>query len=130
MPGEIKYKRSRQRDRILALLRGTTIHPTAGWIYDQLKSEFKGLSMGTVYRNLTILVEQGLVTRMEYGSTFDRFDGNASPHYHFICEKCGSVLDLPLPVDSALNKKVDAATGYQTKSHRLEFYGICDRCRG
>ena len=130
MKNEVKYKRSRQRERILALLRSTDLHPTAGWIYDQLKGEFKGLSLSTVYRNLSILLGQGLIARLEYGGTFGRFDGNVSPHYHFICEQCDAVLDLPLPVDISLKKIVDAATGCQTKVYRLEFYGICVQCQG
>ncbi len=128
MTTESKYKRSRQRERILALLRSTDTHPTAGWLYDRLKQEFKDLSMGTVYRNLNILITQGLVTKIDTGSTFDRFDANISPHYHFICESCGSYLDIPLPVDVTLNRKVDEATNFRTKRHRIEFYGTCDKC--
>ncbi|MEW5785156.1 MAG: transcriptional repressor [Bacillota bacterium] len=130
MTSEVKYKKSKQRERMLVLLRNTDIHPTADWLYDQLKREFKDLSMGTVYRNLNILVEQGLVLKLDFGSTFDRFDGNVLPHYHFICEGCGAVLDLPLPVDEALNRKVKEMTNYQVKRHRTEFYGRCDRCVG
>ena len=128
MPSDAKYKRSRQRERILELLKSTDTHPTAGWIYDRLKQEFKDLSMGTVYRNLSILLEQGLVTKIDFGSTFDRFDGNVDPHYHFLCEGCKSILDLPLEVDGTLNQKVDTLTGSKTRYHRVEFFGKCGQC--
>lgn len=128
MMGKPKYKRSRQRERILHLLRGTDIHPTAVWIYDQLKQEFQDLSMGTVYRNLNVLVELGLVAKIACGSTFDRFDGNVEPHYHFFCEKCGSVLDLPLEVDESLNRKVEELTNFMVRGHTMEFLGLCDKC--
>lgn len=84
--------------------------------------------MATVYRNLNILAAQGLVRKIDFGSTFDRFDANTRPHYHFICERCGSILDLPLPIDEALNEQVRRATPYTTLRHRIEFYGLCDRC--
>lgn len=123
-----QFKRSRQRERILELLRGTGSHPTASWIYDQLKTEFLGLSPGTVYRNLNILVEQGLARKIDFGSTFDRFDANIEPHYHFICERCGSIIDLKIPVNDDLNRQVEQKTHHRTKRHRIEFYGICESC--
>jgi Fur family peroxide stress response transcriptional regulator len=127
--GISKRKRSRQRERILELLRGTGAHPTADWLYDRLKGEYPNLSMGTVYRNLNILVEQGLVGRIDNGSTFDRFDAKTGPHYHFICEKCGVIVDLELPIDETLNRKVTESTLFTVRRHRIEFYGICDRCQ-
>lgn len=123
------YKRSRQRNYILQVLKNTSIHPTANWIYDQLKPEFPGLSLGTVYRNLNILLEQGKIQKLQYGSTFDRYDGNLEPHHHFICKKCGSVYDIKMNLDSNYLSKVEHSSGHQIHSHRLEFYGICSTCQ-
>lgn len=124
-----KYKYSKQRERILDLLQNTGMHPTATWIYDQLKKEFPDLSLGTVYRNLNILIEQGLVKKIDFGSTFDRFDANTSEHYHFICERCGAIYDLKMPVISSLNKKVEEEGNFEVHHHRIEFYGICEKCK-
>ncbi len=124
-----KFKRSKQRDRILELLQSTGQHPTADWIFAQLKDEFPNLSMGTVYRNLNILREQGLVKKIDFGSTFDRFDANTGAHYHFICERCGAIIDLELPIDEELNKRVNKSTPFRASRHRVEFYGICDKCQ-
>ena len=88
------------------------------------------MSMGTVFRNLTILAEQGLVNKIEFGSTFDRFDANTSPHYHFICERCGAIADLELPIDPKLNERVNDFTPYTALRHRIEFFGVCDSCTG
>ena len=84
--------------------------------------------MGTVYRNLNILVEQGLIRKIDFGSTFDHYDANIGPHYHFICERCGSITDLPMPIDNALNERVARNTGFKARRHRIEFYGFCDTC--
>ena len=124
-----RFNRSRQRSRILELLRGTGRHPTADWVYDQLKGEFPNLSMGTVYRNLSILIEQGLTAKIDFGSTFDRFEANIDPHYHFICESCGAVLDLGVAIDETLNDRIRRETPYSPRSHRIEFFGFCDKCR-
>ena len=62
-------------------------------------------------------------------STYDRFDANIGPHYHFICERCGAIVDLELSVDESLNDRVNTTTPFTAQRHRIEFYGTCDRCR-
>ena len=124
-----KYRKSRQRERILEILRGTNSHPTADTIYLEMKDEFPDLSLGNVYRNLNILVETNMIRRLDFGSTFNRFDGNCDTHSHFICEKCGAVSDLEIndnfnPEDFIKNSK-----GKRVKTFTLEFFGICENCR-
>jgi Fur family peroxide stress response transcriptional regulator len=82
-----------------------------------------------VYRNLRILVEQELITRIDFGSTFDRFEARTDPHYHFMCEKCGTIFDLDLPVDPSLNERVNRATRFTARSHRIQFFGTCGHCQ-
>ena len=86
------------------------------------------MSMGTVYRNLNILIDQGLVKKLDFGSTFDRFEANVIPHYHFVCEACGAIIDLKLPIYESLNESVQNETPFKVYSHKIEFFGLCDRC--
>lgn len=123
-----RYKRSRQREYLLKLLQGTDKHPAADWLYNKLKLEFTNLSMGTVYRNLNILLNQNLIQKIDAGSNFDRYDGNIEEHYHFICRKCESIYDLDLEVLEGLNTDVSRATGFNIENHRLFFYGVCPAC--
>jgi len=125
----MKYRKSKQRNKILEILKNTNIHPTVDWIYDKLKKDFPKLSIGNVYRNLNILVEQKLVRRMDFGSTFDRFDAVRAPHYHFICEHCGAVIDLDLSYDDKLNQKAMDSSGCKVHDHKIQFYGLCDKCK-
>jgi Fur family transcriptional regulator, peroxide stress response regulator len=85
--------------------------------------------MGTVYRNLNVLMDQGRVKKIDFGSTFDRFEANTKPHYHFVCDRCGAIIDLEVPVDPTIEDRVAEATPYTVTRHRIEFYGVCDRCR-
>ena len=124
----IRHRSSRQRQRILELLRSTSCHPTATWVYDQLRTEYPKLSLGNVYRNLNILVEKGLVQELKMGSTFDRFDGNVQPHYHFICNDCSEITDLELSHRGNLNQQVHQLTEARVDYHRLDFYGSCAYC--
>ena len=124
-----RTRRSRQRDRILEVLRQTRSHPTAKWLFDRVRKQFPSLSLGTVYRNLGILAKQGLVSRLDFGSGFDRFEATTLPHHHFVCESCGQVTDLDLPVDHSLTQKLQKATGYAATRHEIRLYGLCEKCR-
>ena len=122
------YRRSRQRDRILELLRSTESHPTANWLYGRMRKEFPALSLGTIYRNIGILVQQGLISRIAFGSTFDHLDANMKAHYHFVCESCGSISDLDIPPREEIDTSLYASLGYVVHGHEMEFHGLCPKC--
>lgn len=128
---EKKLRKSKQRDRILEVLRHTRSHPTANWVYDQLKGEFPSLSLGNVYRNLNILVDQGLVERLDFGSTFDRYEAKIDPHVHFVCESCGAIYDIDIPetLDEQLLQHVREHTDFEVTRQRMEVFGLCSECR-
>ncbi|MFP4180050.1 MAG: transcriptional repressor [Spirochaetaceae bacterium] len=121
-------RRSKQRERILEYLESTTSHPTAQNIYEALLPEFNSLSPGTVYRNLGILEEKGLVRKIQYGSTFDRYDAVTETHYHFICRLCGRVYDVPVGVAKELEKRAASSTEHKIENHRVDFFGVCKEC--
>ena len=125
----MKYKRSKQRERMLELLGQTKIHPTADWLYQQLKKEFPSLSLGTVYRNLHILVEQKLIQRLPFGSTHDRYEVIKNPHYHLVCEVCGCVQDFGMPQYTEINKQAQKMSGFSISRHRIDFFGTCEKCQ-
>lgn len=125
----MNFKRSKQRDKILEILKETDIHPTADWIYEKIKPEFPNLSFGTVYRNLNILMEQNLIQKIPFGSTHDRYEAKIDPHYHLVCEQCGLVQDFEIPVYKRLNKQAEDNSDFQITRHRIDFFGICRPCR-
>lgn len=125
----MKYKRSKQRERILELLGQTEIHPTADWLYHKLKKEFPSLSLGTVYRNLNILVEQKRIQKLPFGSTHDRYEIIKNPHYHLVCEACGRVQDFDMPQYAEINKQAQKMSGFNISRHRIDFFGTCDKCQ-
>lgn len=122
-------RRTKQREVILKVLRSTKCHPTADWIYQEVRKEIPNISLGTVYRNLRGLIELGEILELNYGSTYSRFDGNPEPHYHFVCLDCGQVCDLDMSVMHDLDKIAAADSGFVVTGHRLEFYGYCSECR-
>ncbi len=123
-------KRFRKRDAILACLRQTDVHPSADWIYAQLKTEIPDLSLGTVYRNLSLFKEQGTIASLGTVKGVERFDGNTAPHVHYICTGCGCVLDLAgVAVPEELQSAVAKSTGGEVNGCQLTFTGICNDCQ-
>ena len=122
-------KHFRKRDAILTCLRGTTVHPSADWVYEQLKAEHSDISLATVYRNLALFKTQGLITSLGTVNGVERFDGNTDPHVHYICTDCGSVLDLEgIAVPEELNSAVACGTGGLVSGCQLTFTGKCKEC--
>src|SRR4030042_116347 len=121
-------RRTKQRDAILMVLRDTSSHPTADWIYSEVRKDIPNISLGTVYRNLRLLRECGEISELDLCGTLARFDARRDNHYHFRCEKCGLVFDVDLPVDAEIDSGAEQKTGFAVSYHRLEFRGICESC--
>jgi len=87
------------------------------------------LSKGTVYRNLKILRDRGMISELNSSGTASRFEARLDNHYHFRCEKCGRVYDLDVPVDTELDRRVAKKTGLKVSCHQIEFRGLCKDCQ-
>ena len=110
-------------------MRSTKSHPTADWIYEEVKKEIHHISKGTVYRNLKVLQENGQVSELNLSGTVSRFEAKQENHYHFRCERCDRVFDVDEPVDRKLDRKVAKRTGLKISHHQLEFRGLCQDCQ-
>lgn len=124
-----KNKKTRQRAAILKILRNTQSHPTAFWIYEQVRKEIPDISLGTVYRNLNLLRDKGEILQLDFLRPLSHFDGRADPHYHFVCNSCRGIFDLNEPVNTELNNIIADKTGFKVFSHHLEFEGLCQNCQ-
>ncbi len=121
---------SKQREAILRILQSTDIHPTADWIYDQVRKVIPNISLGTVYRNLNLLKDEGLIKEMTiYGSSSARYDANLEPHHHFICLVCNSVYDLPVQGENVNVSHLISGKNFKIKFVKLDIFGICDKCQ-
>ncbi len=121
----VQRRYSRQRELIYNCLRATDAHPTAEMVYADLKPEHPKLSLGTVYRNLNQLAEDGIIVRMPFH--VERYDADLTPHAHFCCEGCGGVYDLPMPEGGA---EGDFPDGFSVNREVRLFYGVCPTCGG
>ena len=122
-------KNTKQKEAILRVLRGTTSHPIADWVYAEVRNEIPHVSLGTIYRNLRLLRQSGEISEIDFSGTFSRFDGNSDNHYHFRCENCGRVFDVDEPVNKELDERMARKTDFKISHHRLEFIGLCKECQ-
>ena len=122
----IKY--SRQRECIKQFLASRHDHPTAETVYLNVKQDFPNISLGTVYRNLSLLTELGEIQKISTGIGPDRFDGNPAPHYHFFCRKCGCVIDLDMEGIDHINILAGSQFDGEIEGNITYFYGKCANC--
>lgn len=123
----IRY--SKKRNAILELLKSTETHPSAEWLFQQLKPLYPDLSLGTIYRNLTFFQEQGEIKSVGVVNGQERFDACTHSHCHFICQPCGAVIDLhQVTLDETIAQQVETEYGLTMERHELNVYGLCKNC--
>lgn len=127
---ERRKNHSKKRDAILACVRSTDTHPTAEWVYQQLKPEYPDLSLGTVYRNLSMFKQEGTISSACIEDGMERFDRMAAPHAHFICNSCHRVLDLiDVKVSEDLCQLASQQLQAKVETCHLILRGQCANCR-
>ncbi len=118
-----------QRKAILDVIQNVQEHLTADQVYDVVKIDLPRLSLSTVYRNLEMMAEAGILSRLELPGSQRRYDWNVSVHHHALCSKCGCIADIPAEAlfDSEIvGKNID---GFKVSGYRLELTGLCIQCR-
>ena len=118
-----------QRRQVLEAVQQLYNHPTAEDIYEYLTEKKSGLGRATIYRNLNVLCEQGLVHKIEGPDAPARFDHTLCAHYHLKCRCCGSFGDVSVPEQSRWDRAVSKETGYTAVTHDIVFSGVCPACR-
>ena len=125
---EATRRNSRKRQAIYEALCATKSHPSAEWLYTGLKSQIPDLSLGTVYRNLGVLMQDGLVISVGNVNGQERYDACVSPHTHFICTRCGRIDDADVPLPLPDYAGIEKNTGWRLNGHSLCFTGLCSDC--
>ena len=128
MVQRLRTRDTKQRRVVFETIRGTLSHPTADWIFERVRTTLPKISLGTVYRNLSVLKDEGMVREI-YGS--DRrahYDAVTTQHAHFICSECGSISDVHNLPECDL-RAAKELVGCEVTEQRIEFVGVCPRCQ-
>lgn len=116
-------KNTKQKDAILAAVLKLKFHPSADDVYKYVKNIFPNISLGTVYRNLNTFAKLGYINKICIPNSSDRFDYDIKKHEHFLCKKCGSLLDADVNVLITNNLTFEAINDYS-----LIIHGVCEKC--
>lgn len=130
--GKKAIRSSKQRQAVLEVLQMSKAHLCAEDVYQLVRVRQPKISLGTVYRNLEMLVEMGLINRATFADGKSRYEIAAGePHHHLICLKCGQIEDMPLcPLEK--DRDIDIYMQnrhFQPVQHYFEVYGYCANCR-
>lgn len=126
---DMGYRMTRQRAAILEVLSGTPGHLTADQVYQRVRRKCPGTNLTTVYRNLALMTQEGLIGKVNFGDDRSRFESNRGHHHHLVCLKCGRVLEISeCPVH--LEERLLKAVGFNLIRHQFEAFGYCEDCGG
>jgi Fur family peroxide stress response transcriptional regulator len=118
-----------QRLEIISFLQSTHEHPTAEKIYIEVRKKLPKISLGTIYRNLEVLANKGMVVKLCLGEDKDRYDGDTNSHYHFFCNQCRRIIDIIMPDAEQLKDRVEGQLSSKVESTDILFRGVCDFCQ-
>ena len=122
-------KYSRQREMILESVLCCCDHPTADTVYSRVRTQDPKISLGTVYRNLNLLSDNGQVRKIPVPGGSDRFDRTLAEHSHIICTECGTVCDIVPESLASLDREIAAITDYRVTRRELLLEGVCPACQ-
>ena len=126
---ESSTKQFRKRNAILTCLRQTTTHPSAEMVHEMLQQDHPDISLATVYRNLSLFKNRGIIQSLGMIRGIERFDANTNPHVHFVCNSCSAILDLhQMDAPQRLCGEAAQHIGGQVDNCQLMFFGTCRVC--
>ena len=118
-----------QRKVIWQIVTAKKWHPTADEVYHLARKKLPSISLGTVYRNLSQLVEAGKLKKVERAGEASRFDAEIEEHFHVRCTGCGKLADVPAEISETMLERARGASGYEITGYDLDFTGLCPECK-
>ncbi len=118
-----------QRLAILRILQEMEGHPTVEDIYKKVLQEIPSISLATVYKNLEVLTQHGLVTQVARLHGITRYDVNNEPHHHLMCVQCRKIVDVEDEVLPRLTLPEEQRRGFEVFNYQIQFEGLCEECR-
>jgi Fe2+ or Zn2+ uptake regulation protein len=123
-----RTRETKQRRMVFETIKGTSSHPTADWIFENVRTSVPKISLGTVYRNLSVLKDEGLIREFQGTDRRAHYDAKLTPHAHFICSDCSAIFDVHSTVEFDW-RKIKELVGCEVTGQRIEFSGVCAACR-
>ena len=123
----MEVRMTRQRQLILDIINSSYAHLTAEGVYTEARQKMPKISLGTVYRNLGLLAQNGEIRRIVLENQPDRYDRRFPGHDHFVCPDCGAVRDIP--AEMSMEKTIERKLKMKPDSYELTVKIVCDECK-
>ncbi|MER3405205.1 MAG: transcriptional repressor [Chloroflexota bacterium] len=117
-----------QRRAVLEAVLAAGDHPRATDIYERVRRRHPGIAFATIYNALRYLAAHGLISEITFGDAASRFDGRTDRHDHAVCERCGVLCDVHVPLPEDVRALAAAQSGFRIMQYRVEFRGLCPQC--
>ena len=124
----MKRRRSAQRDRLYSLIKESKRHPTAKWLLEQMSTYFPSINEGNLYRNIRILIDEGHIVARTFDDNTEHYDAITTNHYHFVCSRCGKIIDIDIDVTQCVPKEIQQRLPHRIDTHTIQFFGVCEDC--
>jgi Fe2+ or Zn2+ uptake regulation protein len=124
-----RYRQTAQRELILAEVQAAERHLTAGEIFERVRRRDPRIAYGTVYRNLHLLAEHGLIQELTFADQASHYDRRVDRHDHVHCTICGLLIDVDVPVALIARHVAGEQSGFEVTGHHTVFTGICPCCQ-
>lgn len=121
---------SKQREIILKVVLDACDHPSVDTIYERVRLEIPNISLGTVYRNLTILYNEGKIRKIQSPTGKDHYDKTLENHAHLYCQECNKVIDISILISIDLKNEIEDNNKCIIVTSNIMFTGKCKNCLG
>ncbi len=125
-----KQRFSYQKETIFNILYADKSHPSVDTIYQNVQKEIPNISLGTVYRNLNAMADEGRILRLDVGDGVVHFDADTTPHLHMLCTTCHSIIDLDVEYKHIIPyiEEISKLTSHKLDKAHVLFTGECHHC--
>ncbi|MCL4454808.1 MAG: transcriptional repressor [Deinococcus sp.] len=120
---------TKQRKAVLEVVRHANNHPDAAWVYQRVRERVPSISLGTVYRTLDALVDDGYLLPLTHSGEATRYEANLDGHLHLVCSKCGEFVDISHPLPDLLSGVKERYPELDIHAVQVEYQGLCQGCR-
>lgn len=120
---------TRQRKAVLEVVKRAHNHPDAAWIYQEVRKVVPKVSLGTIYRTIEALVEEGYLIPITKAGEATRYDANLHPHLHLVCQGCGAIVDLEVDLPDLLTPVQEAYPQLEVREVEVTYKGLCPTCK-
>lgn len=120
---------TRQRKAVLEVIRHAENHPDAAWVYSAVRQMVPSISLGTVYRTLDALVEEGYLMPLSRPGEAIRYEANLDGHLHLLCRQCNEFFDIVSPLPDLLSEVKAQYPEFAIEGVQVAYHGVCPKCR-